>query len=165
MDAPTGNNNNNQTVNSDRLLSFYTRYRDMGLTGVPWDESDIALLEEHLGLPIPVAYRAYLLIAGGSYPPALVGSDCSGDYVYKLREWAIILLRENDNPFRLPDDAIVFFMHQGYQFCYFHADGITDDPPVYYYLEGDTESDAQRMIHERFTDWVDESAINFFRQR
>ena len=137
----------------------------MGLTGRAWDASDIARLEEHLGLPIPVAYRAYLLIAGGSNPPALRGSDVSGNYVYRLREVAISLLRGNGNPFRLPNDAIVFFMHQGYNFCYFHADGITDDPPVYFYMEGDTKSDAQRMIHERFTDWVDESAINFGRQR
>ena len=137
----------------------------MGLTGCAWDESDIARLEEHLGLPIPVAFRAYLLIAGGSGPHELVGSDVCGNCVYRLREGAISLLAGNDNPFRLPNDAIVFFAHQGYQFCYFHADGITDDPPVYFYLEGDTKSDAQRMINERFTDWVDESAINFYRQR
>jgi hypothetical protein len=30
-------------------------------------------------------------------------------------------------------------MHQGYQFFYFIADGSSDDPPVYYYLEGEPE--------------------------
>lgn len=115
------------------------------------DSVSIARLEEHLGLPIPPAYRAYLAIAGASPPPKVIGSDCHDHSLFKLRDWAVELLRESGDPFRLPDDAIVFLMHQGYQFFYFHADGRSDDPPVYYYLE--YQPTAERR-HECFSDWV-----------
>jgi hypothetical protein len=46
------------------------------------------------------------------------------------------LLLENHQP-PLPNKAFVFFMHQGYQFMYFIADSSSDDPPVFYYLEGE----------------------------
>lgn len=115
------------------------------------DSASIARLEEHLGLPIPAAYRAYLAIAGASPPPELVGSDCHDHYLFKLHDWATVLLKESGEPFSLPDDAIVFLMHQGYQFFYFHADGTTDDPPVYYYFENRS---ACERPYDRFSDWV-----------
>jgi hypothetical protein len=71
--------------------------------------------------------------------------------LYDLREWAIDLLEESGEPFSLPDNAIVFLMHQGYQFFFFHADGINDDPPVYYYFEN--LASVERP-YERFSDWV-----------
>jgi hypothetical protein len=61
------------------------------------------------------------------------------------------LLEESGRPFALPPDAVVFAMHQGYQFCYFHAEGITDDPAVFYYFEG---WPAARQPNDRFSDWV-----------
>lgn len=131
--------------------SFIGRYRDLGLAGGPMDSASIERLEEHLGLPIPAAYRDYLAIAGASPPPKLVGSDCHADYLFKLHDWAIELLNESGDPFSLPDDAIVFLMHQGYQFFYVHADGDADDPPVYYYFEN--RSQVERP-YERFSDWV-----------
>lgn len=130
---------------------FLDRYRALGLIGAPMDSTEIAKLEEHLRLPIPAAYRAYLAIAGGSPPPELVGSDCHGRYLFELRDGAVELLNECGNPFTLPDDAVVFLMHQGYQFFYFQADGVTDDPPVYYYFEDRPEVERP---YERFSDWV-----------
>src|SRR5262245_43287578 len=131
--------------------SFVDRYRALGLTGGPMDPASIDRLEKHLGLPIPAAYRAYLAIAGAAPPPELVGSDCHDHYLFKLHDWAIELLKESGEPFRLPDDAIVFLMHQGYQFFYLHADGVSDDPPVYYYFENRS---AYERPYERFSDWV-----------
>ncbi|MBN2294814.1 MAG: SMI1/KNR4 family protein [Pirellulales bacterium] len=131
--------------------SFINRYRRLGLSGVPMDSSSINRLEEHLGLPIPAAYRAYLNIAGAEPPPKLVGSDCHDHYLFNLHEWANELLKESGDPFRLPDDAIVFLMHQGYQFFYFRADGVNDDPAVYYYFE---DRPACENPYDRFSDWV-----------
>lgn len=131
--------------------SFVDRYRALGLTGGPMDSSSITRLEEHLGLPIPTSYRAYLSIAGASPSPQLVGSDCHDHYLFKLHDWAIELLNESGDPFALPDDAIVFLMHQSHEFFYFHADGVTDDPPVYYCLEN--RSEVERP-YSRFSDWV-----------
>jgi hypothetical protein len=132
-------------------LPFIDRYRAIGLTGGPMDSASIARLEKHLGLPIPAAYRAYLAIAGNSPPPELVGSDCHDHYLFELRDAAIELVKESGDPFELPDDAIVFLMHQGYQFFYFQADGVTNDPPVYYYFEN---RPAVERPYERFSDWV-----------
>jgi hypothetical protein len=41
-------------------------------------------------------------------------------------------------------------MHQGYQFLFFKCDG-SDDPPVYYYLEGDSSPTKK---FDRFTEWI-----------
>jgi hypothetical protein len=131
--------------------SFIQRFRALGLTGLPMNAEQIARLETHLGLPIPSAYRAYLAIAGVSPSPALVGSDCHDHYLFDLRESAVKLLQESGNPFSLPEDAIVFLMHQGYQFFYFRADGVTNDPAVYYYFE---DRSAPEFAYESFSDWV-----------
>ena len=69
-----------------------------------------------------------------------------------MREWADEMLAENGRPFELPPGAFVFLMHQGYQFMYFVCDGATDDPPVYYYLEGQP---AVERKAERFSDWLE----------
>lgn len=130
---------------------FLNRYRSLGLAGSPQTPEQVAALERHLGLPLPAAYRAYLLVAGADPPPELVGSDCHGDYLYQLREWADELLEESGRPFALPTDAVVFLMHQGYQFFYFRADGIAADPVVFYYFEN---WPAPQQRHDRFSDWV-----------
>ena len=51
----------------------------------------------------------------------------------------------------IPIAALVFFMHQGYQFFFIRtADGI-DDPKVFYYFEGRTSFETS---DDRFSDWV-----------
>ena len=134
------------------MNSFYDRYLKKGLFGGSLDDESINDLEVHLGLPIPDAYRAYLSIAGSSPPPALIGSDCTVKDIYDLREVVIECLEDDKNPFLLPDNAIVFFMHQGYFFYYFLADGITNDPAVYFYHVGKTKEVTQ--VNDCFSDWV-----------
>jgi len=135
---------------------FIGHYRNLGLSGSALWASEVAALERHLGLILPAAYRAYLLVAGAYPPPNLVGSDCHNDYLYKLREWADILLGECGHPFALPADSVVFLMHQGYQFFYFRADGGTDDPAVWYYYENWS---APEQRYNRFSDWVAEIVL------
>src|SRR6476619_4322433 len=47
-----------------RVGDYVHRYRSLGLTGSPMTPDQIAELERSLGLPLPAAYLAYLLIAG-----------------------------------------------------------------------------------------------------
>lgn len=136
---------------SGAVENFIDRYRLLGLAGSPLTPEQVAALERHLGLPLPAAYRAYLLIAGAYPAPGLVGSDCHGQYLYQLRGWADELLEESGSPFLLPADAVVFLMHQGYQFFYFRVDGIADDPGVFYYFENWPSPEHR---HDRFSDWV-----------
>jgi hypothetical protein len=133
------------------VAELVSTYRYSGLAGSALTSEQIMALERHLGLPLPAAYRAYLLLAGAYPPPELIGSDCHGHYLYSLRKWAEELLQECGHPFELPSDAVVFLMHQGYHFFYFRADGCDDDPPVYDYIEGTT---APKRQFERFSWWV-----------
>lgn len=138
-----------------RVEGYLKEFRARGLGGSPLDEDQAKDLERHLGLALPAAYRAYLLAAGAEPPPGLVGSDCHGGYLFDLRSWADELLEECGKPFALPGGAVVFMMHQGYQFYYFMADGETEDPPVHYFIQG---RDGPEQTHTRFTDWVGDMA-------
>jgi hypothetical protein len=100
---------------------------------VPCSEREVQSLERHLGLTLPPAYKEYLLWIGHGAGRLLRGTDCFYADIFDLRTWAEQLLNEDGFPQKLPEDAIVFSMHQGYQFSFFRtSEG--DDPPVYYYL-------------------------------
>jgi hypothetical protein len=135
---------------SDAVHNYLDQFRSTGLDGAPATEWEIEQLEKSIRLPLPPSYRAYLLIAGQRPPSAWVGSDCDLRHLLQLRADADRLLRENGQP-PLPANAFVFLMHQGYQFFYFEADGRQDDPPVFYYLEG--EPKVVRRF-ERFSELV-----------
>ena len=130
--------------------AFLDSYRSLGLGGLPCSSSEVEALEQRAGVMLPAAYRAYLLIAGRQPPSAWVGTDCAVRHLPKLRDWAEELLREGRQP-PLPPDAFVFLMHQGYQSMHFLADGSSDDPPVFYYLEREPRV-TQKF--ERFSDLV-----------
>ena len=98
--------------------------------------SEISKFEQELGISLPKAYQEFLLEMGHGAGQFLRGSDCFFKHLPYLREWAIDLLEENNFPQPLPNDAFVFFMHQGYQFSFFIlSEG--DDPPIYSYCEGE----------------------------
>lgn len=131
-------------------------YKKLGLAGTPLGLNEIADLEQSLGVTLPLAYRAFLSIAGELPPPALIGSDCHSDNLPKLRKWAISLLSESGCSFELPADAVVFLMHQGYQFFYFRTFDRTNDPAVFHYFEN-WPSPVQR--YGRFSEWVKDCAV------
>jgi SMI1/KNR4 family protein SUKH-1 len=120
----------------DTIQTYLERYRDGGLVGQPCTETQVAELQKEFNLQLPAAYIAYLLIAGRQPPPNFVGSDCTIGYLSHLRAGANELLADEGQP-PLPDQAFVFLMHQGYTFLYFIADGNSNDPPIFYYFEGE----------------------------
>jgi SMI1-KNR4 cell-wall len=122
---------------TDSIAAFVSRYKALGLTGTPAALHEVEALERQLGVVFPEAYKAFLLILGRDGGPDFVGSDCTIGEVPTLREGAERLLRAQGSPFRLPEQAVVFLMHQGYSFLFFVADGTVEDPPVFAYLEGD----------------------------
>jgi hypothetical protein len=138
----------------DRVHDFIAHYATRGLTGTPCLPAEVAALEGELGVKLPAAYRAYLLHMGRS-PDVFVGTDWALRYLRRLQSGARTLLTENGEPFELPPKAFVFLMHQGYQFMYFIADGLNDDPAVYYYLEG--HSGPERRA-EHFSEWLQANA-------
>jgi len=114
--------------------------------------SEISKLQQELGISLPKAYQEFLLEMGHGAGQFLRGTDCFFKHLPYLREWAIDLLEENKFPQPLPNDAFVFFMHQGYQFSFFLvSEG--DDPPIYSYCEGENQIQFTKT-KEKFSDFM-----------
>lgn len=119
---------------------------------IPCTPEEVERLEQWKGHRLPEAYREILLWMGRWGGGLLRGSECFyGDLRY-IQSEARELLAENQFPEALPEDAFVFFMHQGCQFNFFRLDE-GDDPPVYRYLEG-TEQISFRLIYAHFSEFV-----------
>lgn len=106
---------------------------------VPCSEKDVRTIERKFKVSLPPVYLRFLYMMGRSAGTYQRGSSCFYPELLELRDWAEELLLEN-NFKPLPEDAFVFWMHQGYQFAFFRlSEG--DDPPVYYYHEVESKED------------------------
>jgi len=111
------------------------------------DEKEIEEIEMFIKGRLPKAYREFLLLMGHSCGQFLQGSDCFYKILKDLQVYAQDLLREDHNSGVLPEDAFVFFMHQGYYFLFFRlTEG--DDPPIYSYLENMAQPEQSVMTKE-----------------
>jgi hypothetical protein len=126
---------------------------------VPCSRSEIAHMEKQLNVQLPQAYREFLLWMGHGAGRFLRGSTCFYQDLGRLKESATELLNENNSPLRLPDGAFVFFMHQGYQFCYLltHQE---ENPPVYFYGEW-KEQTSFEVIFPHYSDFLETEFDNF----
>lgn len=100
----------------------------------PCTEEEVRLLEKEVGFALPAAYKEFLLWMGHRAGKLLRGEDCFYEYILANQKGAVELLEENGNPEVLPEDALVFCMHQGYHFYFMHvSEG--DNPRIYHYSE------------------------------
>lgn len=122
----------------------------------PCTADEVAQLERRIGRSLPAAYREFLLWMGRGAARLLVGTDFFYDDIKKIehyRESAQELLDENGIRTPIPEDAFIFYMHQGYQFMYFRlTEG--DNPPIYYYGEGEGYSNF-RTLNPSFSDFLE----------
>ncbi|MEA5550511.1 SMI1/KNR4 family protein [Anabaena cylindrica UHCC 0172] len=119
---------------------------------VSCSDLEIIQLEQQQGIILPSTYKDFLKMMGNGAGKFLRGSDCFYQHLPQIQEWAKQLLVENDFPQALPEDAFVFFMHQGYQFSFFRlSEG--DNPPTYSYCEGQKEPYFVK-IHDQFSDFL-----------
>ncbi|HBL14916.1 MAG TPA: SMI1/KNR4 family protein [Cyanobacteria bacterium UBA11162] len=110
-------------------------------------------LERQLGIFLPKAYQEFLLWMGHGGGQFLRGSDCFFKHLPYLYDWGTELLQENNFPEPLPEDAFIFFMHQGYQFSFFRlSEG--DNPPIYSYCEGKNQTYFSK-IHNKFSEFME----------
>ncbi|NJN72899.1 MAG: SMI1/KNR4 family protein [Limnothrix sp. RL_2_0] len=127
----------------------------------PCSSSEIKELEKQLNICLPKIYVDFLLILGRGTQDFWKGEDCFFKHLPTLQIWARELLDEDKSLVKLPSDAFVFFMHQGYQFSFFKtSEG--QDPPIYHYSEGQNKKHFIQ-IHNRFSDFL-EAEINLFRE-
>lgn len=106
-------------------------------------------LENKHGFTLPRSYRRWFENGGPNHPD-FIGTDMDEGLIGDLNQWAEELLAESESNFKLPDNAFVFAMHQGYIFMYFICNGIAD-PEVWYYHEGDPEP---RVKWSSFSDFL-----------
>ncbi len=122
----------------------------------PCTDAEVAQLEQQLGGPLPAAYREFLLWMGHGAGRFFVGTDYFYTDIKNIehyREGAQELLAENSVRTSIPEDAFIFYMHQGYQFMFFRLTE-NDNPPVYYYGEGEGYSDI-RTLYNTYSDHLE----------
>ena len=108
-------------------------------------DDEINELERALKLRIPSALRAYFLAMGRYGGTRLVGTTTSFDQVTIMTRDARTTMERWKQP--LPDDAIVFVSHQGYDFLFVRTkEGA--NPPVYRWVEGDPIKRAYKTLLE-----------------
>ena len=111
-------------------------------------------METRYSVQLPAAYKEFLKIAGREAADFMVGTEFYYRDLFGLREAAEELLMENEEDFRLPDNAFVIEMHQGYQFCYLlTAEG--ENPPVYSYNEALRPRHA--LLWPTYLEYLDEA--------
>ncbi|OKH17773.1 SMI1/KNR4 family protein [[Limnothrix rosea] IAM M-220] len=125
----------------------------------PCSLNEVRELEKALDISLPQVYIDLLLILGHGARDFWKGEDCFFKHLPSLQVWAAELLDEDKSLVKLPSDAFVFFMHQGYQFSFFKtSEG--QDPPIYHYSEGQNNK-IFVQIHDCFSDFL-EAEINLF---
>ena len=105
-------------------------------------EIEIAELEKQVGLKLPLAYIEFLRWAGKGLGDFEFGSRFFyDDNLAEIQEIALEIMAADElvgktaSPDKLPEDAFVFWMHEGYMFCFFRtSEG--DDPPIHFFREG-----------------------------
>jgi hypothetical protein len=124
-----------------------------GVIGEPSDEWAVRDLEQQLGISLPAAYRAFLLVAGHGFPAWAGSHHAIDDDLPELQRRAVRLLSKRGCT--LPSDAFAFLIHQGAAVQFFLInDG--EDPTVFQWVDFVDPRPIER-IAQNFTAFVAES--------
>lgn len=107
---------------------------------------------------MPLAYRLFLQAMGAGAGRFFRGTSVYYPTMIGLTEAAQEILEDNGGNTKLPDDAFVFAMHQGYQFFYFRCN--SDNPPVYHYMDGESEATMWADSYTQFL-WMMNTAAEW----
>lgn len=110
--------------------------KSRGETLKPLSLSEIQKVENHFNVLFPSEYKDFLLLMGKSAGRFMEGSSVFIDELYSLQSWGMELCEENG--LTAPENAFVFYMHQGYKMAYF-INSDDSNPQVYYFEEGMTD--------------------------
>ena len=114
--------------------------------------AEVEELERTVGHHLPAAYREFLLWMGNDKDGIFRGSDWFLSDIVENTEYVDELLRENGVDWRPEGAILAFFCHQGYMIAWFDLSTTEDDPPCYFYSEGeDMTVPGQR---QRFSEFV-----------
>lgn len=132
---------------------------EKGETLKPASPNDVRQVESKFNVKLPFAYREFLNYMGRGASRFMVGSSVFMNELLELYDGALELCEEN-NITPIPENAFVFWMHQGYQALYF-LPGEEEDPAIYYYHEG---SGATRFEKQpiSFIDFLKTELVNHY---
>ena len=125
---------------------------------VPCSPEEVEQIESAQGVKVPKMYRDFLLTMGRGAGKFYQGTDCFYPRLLEVREYALELLEEDDTDFSFPQDAFVFLVHQGYQFMYFWDESGSDEPQVYYFMEGGGKPEKKFSC---FSDFLEKSIRDY----
>lgn len=102
---------------------------------------EVARVEADFGRPLPYGIRVFLETMGRDVGGLFGGADIGYPDMLGMRRYAVDLLAENQCRHSLPDDALVFMMHQGYILWFVRS----EDPRVFGWSEGLDEDDRHEF--------------------
>lgn len=105
---------------------------------------EISSIEFEAGGKLPDIYKIFLAKMGKNAGNYMLGSSAFYDDLPDLKQAALELLEENHFEKELPAKAFIFWVHQGYQIAFFIM-GISENPPVFYYGEGEELKQFKEM--------------------
>jgi hypothetical protein len=143
-------------VHIESVVALYEKLKMATPNGCA--DSDIKSFEKNIGLRIPASYFEFLNWMGNGAGQFLEGSACLFQHVPRLRQDAADLLHDNKFPVKLPDDAIIVWMHQGYQFLFIRA-GEGDNPPVHWYHESLHRTDFEYQKYPSYSEFLTNELI------
>lgn len=111
---------------------FIAMLRSAGVTGDSCDEWQVKDVEQTLGVELPPAYKAFLLLAGRGFGPFQGSQYAIEDDLSELQRAGASIFRSDR--MTLPASAFVFFVHQGVAARFFLL-GSDNDPAVFEYVE------------------------------
>jgi hypothetical protein len=119
---------------------------------------EIEFLKQSQGVDfLPETYVQFLEEMGQGAGLLFLGSDYTYNFLIVLKENALSTLKSARSQLKLPDDAFVFLMHQGYIFYYFHTKNLDNDPAIYGYKAGEKEFKLiSATLSEHFNNSVNE---------
>jgi hypothetical protein len=100
-------------------------------------DQDVRIIQHSLDVVLPQAYVQFLQAVGRKAGSLMRDIDYQYDCIERINADARRIIENwEEGRLQLPENAFVFSMRQGEQFMFFIADGRSEDPPVYYYVEG-----------------------------
>ncbi len=116
-------------------------------------EIEIQEIENEIEFKLPNLYRIYLSEMGKYAGNFMRGSSAFYSDLPDLRDATVELFQENKFDYLLPENAFVFWMHQGYQTAFFLLDDkIVEDPEVFYFGEGEELKELKKI--NSFSDFL-----------
>ncbi len=118
-------------------------------------DTEIEQLELSTGFQFPRALRAWLAAMGHECGSLADGDNLGYSGFDEASHVALQLTTASNSQWSLPDAALPFVQHQGYQFTFVYPQ-LADDPEVWLYMDTDP---APCLLAFSLSGWLREAAI------